>query len=206
MIGPRSSGLRRCGAGLLHDRGGSTLVEFAFITPILISVLLVLTDQLYQAYATAVLSGAVQKAARDGTLQGNNSAVSNAALDAAVLGMIRGMAPTATAVSTRRSYPNFSEVATPEPFTDTNADGIRQTGECYTDLNGNGRWDSDPGVNGDGGASDVVLYTMTITYPRIFPAFAFIGGPSTATISSSTIFKNQPWADQSIPTPVTRCT
>ena len=191
---------------LASDTAGATIVEFAFVAPIMVMFLLGISDMLYNVYATSVLSGAVQKAARDATLQGNNAATSNASLDARVIALIRNMAPTATAVSTRKSYPNFANVATPEPFTDSNADGDRDPGECYTDTNGNGQWDTDPGISGDGGASDIVLYTMTITFPRLFPVNRIIGGSGNMSITASTILKNQPWADQSVPTPVTICT
>jgi len=188
------------------DSRGATIVEFAIVAPVMVMFMLGMSDQLYNIYATSVLQGAVIKAARDATLEGNNTATTNAALDARVLSLIRGMAPTATAVSTRKSYPNFSTVATPEPFTDNNGDGDRDPGECYTDLNENSQWDPDPGIAGDGGASDVVLYTMTITFPRLFPVAGILGGGRNMSITASTILKNQPWSDQDIPIPTTICT
>jgi Flp pilus assembly protein TadG len=190
---------------IAQDSRGATAVEFAAVAPVMLMFILGMADALYNTYANSILAGAVQKAARDATLQGNNSATSNAALDARVLQLIRGLAPTATASSTRRSYPNFGSVATQEPFTDSNGDGDRDAGECYTDINGNSQWDLDPGINGDGGASDAILYTFTVTYPRSFPAYALLGGSRNMSITSSTILKNQPWADQSVPTPTTRC-
>jgi len=202
LINPRRALAQRLGS----DTTGATIVEFAMVAPVMVMFMLGMSDMLYNVYATSVLSGAVQKAARDATLEGNNAAVQNSALDARVLALIRGMAPTATAVSTRKSYPNFSQVATPEPFTDGNANGVRDAGECYTDQNRNGQWDSDPGISGDGHASDIVLYTMTITFPRLFPINRLIGGSGNMSIQASTIMKNQPWADQTIPTPVTICT
>ena len=84
--------------------------------------------------------------------------------------MVKNIAKNATIVFTRKNYDSFS-VIKPEPFTDTNGNGIRNTGECYTDINGNSQWDADPGVSGQGGANDVTLYTVTVTYPRLFPLF-----------------------------------
>jgi Flp pilus assembly protein TadG len=191
---------------LVGNARGATIVEFAIVAPVLVLLIMGLFDQLYQVYATSILNGAVQKAARDATLQVDNSASSNASLDAAVLAIIKDLAPTAIAVSTRKSYPNFAGVGDPEPFVDTNHNGVRDPGECFTDTNGNGVWDVDPGITGDGSASDVVLYTMTITYPRLFPAGKLLGTGSTTSITASTIMKNQPWANQSVPPPVTICT
>jgi Flp pilus assembly pilin Flp len=187
------------------DRKGAAAVEFALILPVLCMFLLGMSDALYNAYATSVLEGAMQKAARDQTLQVSNTALANAALDARVLQLIQGMAPTATATSTRRSYPNFTSVGAPEPFTDANGDGDRDPGECYSDINGNSQWDADRGTSGDGGASDVVLYSMNVVYPRVFPVYKLIGGNPNMTIAASAIMKNQPWMDQTIPTPVSRC-
>ena len=191
--------------GLTVDARGATIVEFAIVAPVLILLIMGLFDQLYQVYATSILNGAVQKAARDATLQVDNSASSNASLDAAVLAIMKDLAPTATASSTRKSYPNFAGVGDPEPFVDTNHNGVRDPGECFTDTNGNGVWDQDPGIGGDGSASDIVLYTMTITYPRLFPVGKLLGTGSSTSITASTILKNQPWANQSVPPPTTIC-
>jgi hypothetical protein len=107
--------------------------------------------------------------------------------------------------SVRKSYTSFS-VVKPEPFVDNNGNGKRDPGECFTDVNNNGIWDADPGIAGQGGANDVALYTMTITYPRIFPVAGLMGWPQTQTISSSTLLKNQPYASQTVATPPQVCT
>ena len=56
------------------------------------------------------------------------------------------------------------------------------------------------------GAGAVTLYTMTVTYPRLFPIWRFIGVPNSQSISASTLLKNQPYATQSTTDPVTVCT
>ncbi|MBN8850192.1 MAG: pilus assembly protein, partial [Sphingomonas sp.] len=96
--------------------------------------------------------------------------------------------------------------AAPEPFVDSNHNGVRDAGECFTDINGNGVWDSDPGANGQGGASDVTMYTMTATYPRLFPIAKMVGWSSKLTISAMTFLKNQPYATQIQKTQATICT
>jgi len=94
----------------------------------------------------------------------------------------------------------------PEPFTDSNGNGVRDPGECFTDENGNGSWDQDPGAAGQGGASAVTVYTMTATYPRLFPVAGLLGWPKTQTISATTLLKNQPYATQTTTANVTVCT
>ena len=56
-------------------------------------------------------------------------------------------------------------------------------------------------------ANAVTLYTVTVTYPRLFPIWAFVPGfGGTQTISAATLLKNQPYATQSTTTAVAVCT
>ena len=88
----------------------------------------------------------------------------------------------------------------PEPFEDTNGNNQRDPGECYRDINGNGSWDAEPGTTGQGGANDVTLYRIRITYPRIFPVAPLIGASPYQTVTAETLLKNQPYATQAAPT------
>ena len=200
--------------GLARDTRGAALVEFAIVAPVMILLMMGLGDMLYTLYAKAVLNGAVQKAARDSGIQGG--ALLSGTLDGRVATMMGNLMATPinscaanptvpTWCSTRKSYSTFSQIA-PEPFTDVNADGIRQVGECYSDINGNRQWDADPGKTGQGGANDVTVYTMTITYPRLFPVAALFGWSTNSIITATTTLKNQPYASQATSTPATICT
>jgi Flp pilus assembly protein TadG len=190
-------------SGLRDDRRGAVLVEFALLTPLMLLILMGLGDMLYQVYTQSILNGELQKAARDSGIEGG--AASTSTIDAKVQTMVKKIAPGATFTSTRKSYDSFSEVA-PEPFTDTNGNGVRDPGECFTDENGNGTWDQDPGAAGQGGASAVTVYTMTATYPRLFPVAGLFGWPTTQTVSATTLLKNQPYATQTTTANVTVCT
>lgn len=198
---------------LRRDRRGVTIVEFAMVAPVLSLLMMGLGDMLYQMYVKEMLTGSVQKAARDSGIQGG--AQQTAAIDAKVLGMMSNImrAPTAscanpaaagTYCSTRLSYASFSAVG-PEPFDDNNANNQRDPGECYTDVNGNGRWDAEPGATGQGGANDVALYTMRITYPRIFPVARMLGASANQTVTAQTLLKNQPYATQAGATATRLC-
>lgn len=188
---------------LRDDRRGAVLVEFAILTPVMLVMLMGLGDMLYQVYTQSILNGELQKAARDSGIEGG--ATNTATIDAKVQTMVKKIAPGATFTSTRKSYDTFSEVA-PEPFTDSNGNGVRDPGECFTDENGNGTWDQDPGAAGQGGASAVTVYTMTATYPRLFPVAGLFGWPTTQTVSATTLLKNQPYATQTTTANVTVCT
>lgn len=184
---------------LLRDRRGGPATEFAVMLPATLLLILGFGDLSYQAYLESVLTGAVQKAGRDNTIQG----ASTTSIDQTVINIVKSAAPRATFVSSRENYDNYSAVG-PEPFTDTNGNGIRDANECFSDVNGNGQWDSDPGVSGQGGASDVTLYKMTVTFPRLFPFAWLIGWSQTVTINASTILKNQPYATQTATTVTTK--
>jgi len=188
---------------LRRDRRGNAITEFGLLAPVMLALFMGLSDVLYQAYLQSVLNGAVQKAGRDSGIEGG--ADNTSTIDAKVQTSVRQLAKSATFSSSRKAYDSFTEVA-PEPFTDTNGNGSRDPGECFTDQNANGTWDADPGTTGQGGANAVALYTMTVTYPRLFPIMGFFGVGSTQTISASTLLKNQPYSTQSTTTPATVCT
>ena len=199
---------------LCTDRRGATLVEFAIIAPVMMTLLSGMCELAYQGYLQSVLTGAIQKAGRDSTIQGNGS--QSAQIDAAVIAQLGQLASgwtancsatppatTRTYCSTRKSYANFMNVG-PEPYVDTNANNQYDAAtECFTDVNNNKVWDS--GITGQGGANDVAVYTITITYPRLFPVAGLIGMSRTATLSASTTLKNQPWATQNVFTPQQVC-
>ncbi len=198
---------------LLRERRAVTIVEFGMVAPVMALMMMGLGDLLYQSYVKELLAGSVQKAARDSAIQGG--AQQTAAIDAKVLSMLGSImkAPTPSCVanppvgtycSTRLSYATFGAVG-PERFEDNNGNNLRDAGECYTDVNGNNRWDAEPGAAGQGGANDVTLYTMRITYLRVFPVARLIGVEPTQTASVQTLLKNQPYATQAASAPARLC-
>lgn len=194
---------RRLLQHLRGDQRGNTVIEFAIVAPVMLMLMMGLGDLLHQAYAQSVLSGAIQKAARDSAIQGGANQTTQ--LDAGVLAMVGKVVKNYTYVSSRKSYASFSLVKA-EKFTDTNNNGVRDAKECFDDVNGNGIWDSDPGKTGQGGANDVALYSMSITYTRIFPVARLLGFSATQTIAAQTLLKNQPYATQAVPTIPSVCT
>jgi Flp pilus assembly protein TadG len=148
-----------------------------------------LFDLSYGLYSASVLQGAIQKAARDATIESSQPT----ALDARVKTAVHNIVPTASLTFTRSSYANFSDIGVPEDFTDVNGDGRCDAGEPFEDENGNGTWDEDRGREGNGGARDAVLYTVTASYPRPFPVTGLLGLPTQNTITARTVLRNQPW-------------
>ncbi|MCU6452711.1 pilus assembly protein [Sphingomonas sp. A2-49] len=198
---------------LRRDRRGVTIVEFALVIPVMSLMMMGLGDLLYQMYAKELLTGALQKAARDSAIQGGSDQA--ATIDGKVLAMVSNIMrqPTPSCVASpaagtyctsRLSYATFAAVG-PERFDDNNGNNQRDPGECYTDVNGNGQWDAEPGNVGQGGANDVTLYSMTITYARLFPVARLLGASPNQTIAVQTLLKNQPYATQAAPTATRLC-
>lgn len=192
---------------LARDERGATIVEFAIVAPVMGLVLLGAFDIAHTLYMRAALQGVVQKAARDATLESGLASATQTALDNKVKGQIRALANNGTVVITRQWYRTYEHAAASkfEPWTDTNNNGTCDgpaggtPGEPYEDSNGNGVWDASGGNRNQGGAKDAVLYTATVSYPRFFPLYNFIGGSRTTKVSASTILRNQPYGDQGVP-------
>ena len=188
---------------LKRDEVGATLVEFAFVAPVLILMIMGILDVGHRIYATAILQGSVQKASLDDGA-GNASTI-DARVKNLMLPVVQAE-PISTFDFTRQNYSNFSDVSQPEDFTDTNNDGDCNNGEPYDDINGNDSWDADRGVTGQGNAKDAVLYTVRVTYPRLFPMAGLIGLPQEESIEASTVVRNQPFGEQSARGGIKNCT
>lgn len=175
-----------------RDRRGVSTIEFALVAPVFIGLLLGIYDLGHRAYLSAVLHGAVQQVARNDALE----IADTAKADAYVTDLVQGVAPGAKVDAKRVSYYDFADIKRPESWNDKNGNGVCDNGEGYTDENRNGHWDADVGTNDNGGANDVVLYTVTVTYTPIF-VNPFASATSNArTISASAVKKNQPYALQ----------
>lgn len=197
--------IRRILQSALRDNNGATIVEFALIAPVLLMTMMGIFDLGYNMYATSMLQGAIQKAARDSTLEGASG--SSTALDALVAGAVHDVVPQATMTYSRTAYSSFSDVRQPEDFTDIDADGTCNNGEPFEDANSNGNWDQDRGIAGQGGARDAVLYEVKISYPRAFPIAKLIGMSEQFTTVAKTVLRNQPYSLQQTAAPTTgNCT
>lgn len=190
------------GKSIRSDQSGVTAVEFAFVAPVFMILLMGLFDAGHQLYTASALQGALHEAARDTTLETGFSRT--AAIDQEVKDVVLRIAPKADIILTRSNYINFEDVSQPEEFTDSvgDPDGICNDGEPFEDVNANGVWDADRGRDGVGGARDAVLYTATATYDRLFPMAGLIGLPEKITLKANTVLRNQPYNDQGAREPV----
>lgn len=181
---------------LVHDARGATIVEFAFVAPLLVLILLFLFDTGYFLYARAILGGEVQAAGRASGLETATSA-NRAALDLAVETAVKRLVGNGQFTFARMAYKSYGRAqAKAEAFVDTSGNGVCDNNESFDDANGNGTRDLDSGVSGQGSAKDAIIYTVTLRYDRIFPMAYLLGWQNQVTMSSSTILRNQPFDNQ----------
>ena len=186
---------------LRANQRGATLIEFAFIAPSLLLMLLAGFDFSYGQYVGAVLQGEVQKSGRDAALEGSSAAL--ASLDSRVRTRVDELVADATYTITRKNVASFERAGQAETFTDvvhgtSPLDGLCNQGETYTDENNNGTFDLGPdaGRNGQGGARDITIYTVKVSYNRLFPLNGLLNLPTTATQTATTVLRNQPFGQQ----------
>lgn len=194
---------RRVSKGLASDARGSTLVEFAIVAPVMCLFLMGGFDVAHTLYMQAAVEGIVQKTGRDSALEAGATTAAQALIDAKVTAQVRSLANGATVTFSRRFYRTFSDAAAArrEDFTDSASGSYRNStcdnGEPYVDANNNGVWDADGGDDGQGGAKDRTVYTVTVSYPRMFPLHGFIRNLSdTQVVRANTVLQNQPYSDQ----------
>ncbi len=188
----RSLFLKRC----RDDNRGVAVVEFAILAPTFLMMLMAFYDFAHSLYARTIIDGALQKAARDSTL--NTTTTTQTAIDNRVRAIVLTANHDATVTFSRRFYKTYNQAAAAaaEAFTDTNHNGMCDGGEPFVDRNNNNVRDIDGADAGQGGAKDQALYTVTATYTRLFPMHNFLGWSRNVVVSRSTILANQPWAEQ----------
>ena len=192
---------RRFAARLHTNQSGTTIMEFAFVAPTLLLMLLAGFDFSYGQYVGSILQGEVQKSGRDAALEGSSGAL--AALDGRVRTRVNTLVENATYTITRKNVASFERAGQAEPFIDAvhganPLDGLCNQGEAYTDENNNGRFDLGPdaGSDGQGGARDITVYSVRVSYPRLFPLSGLLGVPTTVTQTATTVLRNQPFGQQ----------
>ena len=176
---------------LRRSEQGNAIVEFALTAPVFLLILMGIFDFSWQIYGKQVLQGAVSKAARDATLEGN--ALNQAVLDEKVRQKVLNVFRNGEVTFVRKAYDSYSEVGEPEAFTDSNNNSQYDSGECFEDVNGNNSWDADRGQTGNGGAEDVVLYTATLEIDRVLPVWKMLGQSQQSRMEATTVLRNQPY-------------
>lgn len=181
---------------LRRDRAGATIVEFALVVPVMMTLVCSAVEIGYLLFARVMLEGAVVDAARIATASIESSQSQRDATMRASIAKAMRTFPIEKGKSITietKVYRNFS-TAYPEPYQDINKNGKYDLGEPYTDRNKNGVWDAGTPIAGSsmGGPGDVV--SITATYPKAV-MFGFIGTKlalgSAMNISATTVVRNE---------------
>lgn len=198
---PQGPGLTRRLAG---DTKGATLPEFGFVAPIFLLMLMGVLDLAHTQYTDSMIHGTMQRAARDLTLE--NAGSRQVDIDERVRKQLRNVVPgNATIEFEKLSHFDFSDIGMPEEVLGGNGDQKCDPGERYVDDNDNGTWDRDRGKGGIGGARDAVLYTVNVSYPRMFGIAGISGLSNEVRLSASTVLRNQPFDEQDRTAPTRDC-
>lgn len=189
---------------LARDTQGATIVEFAIILIPLCVVLMGGLDLGYQSYVRSVLQGSLNDVARAGSMEAPELTCATGTVEArircSIETKVNSIARNATYKIEMENFFDFSGVGRSEKLvTDYDGNGAYDEGDCWEDLNDNGRFDNDAGRQGIGGADDIVFYEVTVSMPRLFPVGGFLGMSDEYNIVARTAIRNQPWSSQSVP-------
>lgn len=191
---------------LRRNQRGAALIEFAFVAPVFIVMVMAALDLGYRVYLQSVITGTVEAVARQSAVGG----MTTSQVDSEIIRNVKLILPQSARTSasaiqiTKKSYDNFSAVGNPEKITsDTVPVGSYNAGDCYEDANRNNTYDASGGSTGIGGAEDVIYYQVDVTFPRLFPMAGLLGWSTQQSSSVKTIVRNQPYGAQ--PTPPVRC-
>jgi Flp pilus assembly protein TadG len=189
---------------LFNDQRGIATVEFGLVGGVFCMMLLGAFDLSHTVYVRSIAEGAMQSAARSSALQTGSEAAKQAAVDLKVKNQILLLNKSAQVTFSRRYYKSFTAALNAKHEMDINNavplknnNGQCEAGETYADANNNGFYDLDGGDAGQGGAQDTVVYTTSITYPRMFPVSGLVGWDRNINIKATTVMQNQPYDAQS---------
>lgn len=187
--------MRRYFCQIMRSHRGAAALEFVLITPVFLGMSGGLLEFSYDAYVQSQISGVVSKAARDVTLEGQSDEAGQAALNARVTNAVRTIESRAELGFQIESFRNYQAARDPaEPFVDANNNGVCDKGESYEDLNGDGSYSQDSAIAGLGGADDVAVYTVTVSYDRLFGFMGAMGLPRRSTTTYTRMLKIQPYS------------
>jgi Flp pilus assembly protein TadG len=190
-VSARAVRLRGC-------QDGAAMVEFALIAPVFLMLILGGLDICHTMYVRSVLTGQLQKASRDLSLEDASASTRQDAIEASVETAVRNVMPTATVTLVPTAYRDYANVGNAEEFNDANHNGKCDNKEGFVDSNRNGTWDKDSATAGRGGAKDVVMLTATATYNHL-PLVAMFTGGRQVELTAKTLLRNQPNDQQADP-------
>ena len=181
---------------LFVNVNASAAIEFALVAPVLFLLIFGIIETSFIMLLQGNMEYAVRQASRSGITGYTPTGMTRAAYIQSQVNQNLIFPNTANVTLTTLIYPSFEDIHQAEPYTDTNHNGKYDLGEPYTDINGNGQWDADMGVSGDGGAGDIVVYTVTYNWTILTPFLShFFSSNGQLPVSASMVVRNEPYAN-----------
>ncbi len=185
----------------LRSEDGSSLVEFAFVAPIIFLAIAGIIDLMMVLFVTSLMEGGLQSASRLGRTGFQPAGITR---EDAILQEVNdatvGLLDTNELTITTSVYPCFDAIGQPEPYVDDNpANGSYDPGEAFTDVNGNLLWDSDMAASGLGGPGSIVLYEVFYDWAALTPIMGqFFGPGGKIPLSVSLAVRNEPFGTPAV--------
>ena len=185
---------------LRRDERGATLMEFGFVAPVLVLMLMAGFESGYTIYLKTVAAGVLEDRARSASLEGATESQFDSDIHRSMRRILPRYARDDDSITlTKKNYTDYSRINAPEKITtDVNGDGVLDIGDCWLDEDMNGEFGVNEGANGLGGPDDSVFYTVNIEFPRLFPMTGLIGMSENVSVTVRTLVINQPYGTQSV--------
>ena len=180
---------------LRRGEDGIAALEFAMVAPVLLLLVMGTFELGLILTAQVLMESATYTASRMGkTGQGISDSTQAAKIKAEIARVGGLIMDPARIVVTSTYYKNFQQVEKPEPFNDANRNGKRDSGESFTDWNGNAKWDAMSGDAGYGNKDEVAVYTSTYSWPLFTPLLSSVmGQDGKVDISARAVVRNEPF-------------
>ncbi len=180
---------------LKRDERGVTVVEFALIAPVLMMMIVGLCEFGLLLTAQTILDNSIFAASRAGkTGYSTSTSTQSQLILAAIRKATADYLDPAKISLTSKAYSDYGSIGKPEPFTDTNSNGVRDAGEPFTDVNGNGTYDKDQGASGYGSSGQIVVYEANYDWTLMTPFVKrFVGTNGIVRVTSRIVVKNEPY-------------
>lgn len=174
------------------SENGSAMVEFALIAPAFLAIVCGIFEFSGILFAQTILEGGIREASRFGII--GSSANAEAGREA-ILKIVKknsfGIIDVDDVRIETLAYSSFGVIGQPEPFEDTNGNGIIEPDE-FEDVNGNGKLDDDQGAVGLGAGNQVVLYRLAYNWDVMIPMFQPFLGDQVA-LEATVAVRNEPF-------------
>lgn len=198
--------------GLRRDQRGATLLEFAFVAPIMVLMIMAGLETGYTVYLKTIAGGVLETNARAASLEGATESQFDSDIRTAMRRILPKYARAdENIILTKKNYTDYSRINAAEKITiDHNSNGVVDApadwdndgdidgGDCWIDEDGNNAYGTNEGASGLGGSDDGVFYTVRLELPRLFPMSSMMGLSEKLVVSVRTLVINQPYGTQTV--------